>query len=124
MAFIRKRLRIFRHKSLESTQNSVIFAQKTNKDKTALDKEIATASKKTTKEKAETTKDNKVVAKTTGKEKATNPKSVRKVKETTEKAPKIADKITGEYNGKKVYTGPRGGKYYINKNGNKTYIEE
>lgn len=64
------------------------------------------------------------MAKTTGKEKATNPKSVRKVKETTEKAPKIADKITGEYNGKKVYTGPRGGKYYINKNGNKTYIEE
>ena len=25
-------------------------------------------------------------------------------------------------NGKKVYTGPRGGRYYINKNGNKTYI--
>ena len=33
MAFIRKCLRIFRHKSLESTQNSVIFAQKTNNDK-------------------------------------------------------------------------------------------
>ena len=30
-----------------------------NKDKTVIDKEIATASKKTTKEKAETTKDNK-----------------------------------------------------------------
>ena len=28
MAFIRKRLRIFLHKSLESTQNSVIFAQR------------------------------------------------------------------------------------------------
>ena len=26
------------------------------------------------------------------------------------------------YNGHKIYTGPRGGKYYINKNGNKTYI--
>ncbi|MFV8370827.1 hypothetical protein [Flavobacterium sp. LB2P74] len=46
------------------------------------------------------------------------------MKETNEKAPKVADKITGEYNGKKVYTGPRGGKYYINSNGNKTYIQE
>lgn len=26
------------------------------------------------------------------------------------------------YNGHKIYTGPRGGRYYINKNGNKTYI--
>lgn len=26
------------------------------------------------------------------------------------------------YNGYKVETGPRGGKYYINSNGNKTYI--
>ena len=51
-------------------------------------------------------------------------KAVTKIKETSEKAPKVADKITGEYNGKKVYTGPRGGKYYINKNGNKTYIQE
>ncbi len=33
MAFICKRLRIFLHKSLESTQNSVIFAQKINKYK-------------------------------------------------------------------------------------------
>jgi colicin import membrane protein len=36
---------------------------------------------------------------------------------------KVKDKITGTYNGKKVFTGPRGGKYYINKNGNKTYID-
>lgn len=27
------------------------------------------------------------------------------------------------YNGHKVYTGPRGGKYYINSHGNKTYIK-
>lgn len=26
------------------------------------------------------------------------------------------------YKGHKIYTGPRGGRYYINKNGNKTYI--
>lgn len=46
------------------------------------------------------------------------------LKESNEKAPKKADKVTGEYNGKKVYTGSRGGTYYINKNGNKTYIQE
>ena len=27
------------------------------------------------------------------------------------------------YNGKAIYTGKRGGKYYINKSGNKTYIK-
>lgn len=27
------------------------------------------------------------------------------------------------YNGHKIITGPRGGKYYINRNGNKTYIK-
>ncbi|MFH0761446.1 MAG: hypothetical protein V2A67_08080 [Bacteroidota bacterium] len=31
---------------------------------------------------------------------------------------------SGTYNGKTIYTGPRGGKYYINKNGNKTYIKK
>ena len=36
---------------------------------------------------------------------------------------KVADKATGSYKGKKVFTGPRGGKYYINKNGNKTYVD-
>lgn len=36
---------------------------------------------------------------------------------------KVKDKATGSYKGKKVFTGPRGGKYYINKNGNKTYID-
>ncbi|HWS59638.1 MAG TPA: hypothetical protein VN182_01780 [Flavobacterium sp.] len=45
-------------------------------------------------------------------------------KETNEKAPKTPDRVTGTYNGKKVYTGSRGGKYYINKNGNKTYIQD
>ncbi len=51
-------------------------------------------------------------------------KATSKVRETSEKAPKIADKVTGTYNGKKVYTGPRGGRYYINSNGNKTYISD
>lgn len=37
---------------------------------------------------------------------------------------KVEKTSTGEtYNGKTVHTGPRGGKYYINKNGNKTYIK-
>jgi len=29
----------------------------------------------------------------------------------------------GSYKGKKLYKGPRGGCYYINKNGNKTYVD-
>lgn len=51
-------------------------------------------------------------------------KTPSKFKETNEKAPRVPDKVTGQYNGKKVYTGPRGGRYYINSNGNKTYIED
>lgn len=50
-------------------------------------------------------------------------KVAKKERETSEKAnPK--DKIIGKYNDKKVFQGPRGGKYYINKNGNKTYIDD
>ena len=82
----------------------------------------ATAAAKAEKSKAEKA----VTEKTTkAKKETTSAKKTAevKLKETTEKAPKTPDKVTGEYNGKKVYTGPRGGRYYINKNGNKTYIE-
>ena len=51
-------------------------------------------------------------------------KTGAKVRETTEKAPSVPDKVSGEYNGKKVFTGPKGGRYYINSNGNKTYISD
>lgn len=34
-----------------------------------------------------------------------------------------SDVMEETYNGHKVYTGPRGGKYYINSHGNKTYIK-
>jgi len=51
-------------------------------------------------------------------------KTATKIRESNEKAPKVADKVTGTYNGKKVYTGPRGGRYYINSNGNKTYLSD
>ncbi|MEO5930009.1 MAG: hypothetical protein ABIR47_08755, partial [Candidatus Kapaibacterium sp.] len=30
--------------------------------------------------------------------------------------------VTETYNGHVIYTGPRGGRYYINSSGNKTYI--
>ncbi|WP_281297597.1 hypothetical protein [Flavobacterium limnophilum] len=56
--------------------------------------------------------------------KGTSSKKAPTLKESNEKAPKTPDKVTGEYKGKKVYTGSRGGKYYINKNGNKTYIQD
>jgi colicin import membrane protein len=66
----------------------------------------------------------KVTAKKETVSKVAKKKVAKTIKETNEKAPKKADKITGTYNGKKVYTGPRGGKYYINKNGNKTYVQD
>jgi colicin import membrane protein len=34
-----------------------------------------------------------------------------------------AQKTSDTYKGHPVYVGPKGGKYYINKNGNKTYIK-
>ena len=90
--------------------------------KAAAEKETAEkeAKKATAAAKAEKSKAEKAVTEKTTKTKKT---AEVKLKETTEKAPKTPDKVTGEYNGKKVYTGPRGGRYYINKNGNKTYIE-
>ena len=49
---------------------------------------------------------------------------IKREKPSNEKAPKKKDKATGMYKGKVVYTGPRGGEYYINSNGNKTYISD
>lgn len=46
----------------------------------------------------------------------------------SEKASRKAEKVakesatTTDANGKEIHTGPRGGKYYINKNGHKTYL--
>ena len=60
--------------------------------------------------------DPKAAAKKTATDKTTNAKN--------EAAAKTRDKVTGEYNGKKVYTGPQGGQYYINSNGNKVYIKQ
>ncbi|HAZ00604.1 MAG: hypothetical protein A2W90_04950 [Bacteroidetes bacterium GWF2_42_66] len=39
------------------------------------------------------------------------------------KSKSTPSKSKGYYKDKTIYTGPRGGKYYINKNGNKTYIK-
>ena len=43
---------------------------------------------------------------------------------TKSKTDKNPDKVTGTYNGKTVYTATKGGRYYINSNGNKTYIDK
>lgn len=50
--------------------------------------------------------------------------SKKKAKTKTHKAIKARSSSHngGYYNGHKIYTGPRGGKYYINGNGKKTYI--
>lgn len=35
----------------------------------------------------------------------------------------VPDWKCGTYNGNQLWTGPRGGCYYINSNGNKTYVD-
>lgn len=45
--------------------------------------------------------------------------------ETNKKKAKVnkSSSSNDTYNGNEIHTGPRGGRYYINKNGNKTYIK-
>lgn len=45
-----------------------------------------------------------------------------KPKARTHKIKSSSSKNGDYYNGHKIYTGPRGGRYYINRNGRKTYI--
>jgi colicin import membrane protein len=109
-------------KSADQVKKTKTTAEKTVKQKAPLKKDG-------TPDKRFKSKENNTPAE--GKAKAaaqkTEAKTKKEVKErvSNEKAPKkIKDKVTGTYKGKKVYTGPRGGKYYINSNGNKTYISE
>ena len=49
----------------------------------------------------------------------------KKAKSKTHKTHKMRSSSSNNgdyYNGHKIYTGPRGGRYYINSNGKKTYI--
>jgi colicin import membrane protein len=51
-------------------------------------------------------------------------KSTYEPNSTPNKSVTTPSKSTGNTgSGRKIYTGPRGGKYYINSNGNKTYIK-
>jgi colicin import membrane protein len=45
-----------------------------------------------------------------------------KTKAKTHKVKRSSSESSDYYNGNKIYTGPRGGRYYINSNGKKTYI--
>ncbi|WP_300603891.1 hypothetical protein [Niabella sp.] len=56
------------------------------------------------------------------KKKAATQKTVTGKKSKPGKTKTIAPDDGEYYNGHKIYTGPRGGRYYINRNGNKTYI--
>lgn len=57
----------------------------------------------------------------------TKKSSIKPTKSSTSKKKIVtkpkSDETEETYNGHKVYTGPRGGKYYINSHGNKTYIK-
>ena len=50
----------------------------------------------------------------------------KRTKSKTHKTHKVRSSSSSDngdtYNGHKIYTGPRGGRYYINSNGKKTYI--
>ena len=55
----------------------------------------------------------------------TNPNPPQKVTPKVTPAAKTADKVIGpDDKGRTIYEGPRGGRYYINKNGNKEYIKK
>ncbi len=56
------------------------------------------------------------------KKKASTQKTVTPKKSKARKTKNIEADDGEYYNGHKIYTGPRGGRYYINRNGNKTYI--
>jgi len=56
------------------------------------------------------------------KKKAGTPKTVSAKKSKPRKTKSVSVDDGEYYNGHKIYTGPRGGRYYINHNGNKTYI--
>lgn len=52
-------------------------------------------------------------------------KKVTQANTTTQKKVTGQDKSVGkDAKGRTIYEGPRGGRYYINSNGNKTYIQE
>ena len=109
----------------EATSKSAA-KKETTKKKSGYDYNKEIPVKTTTAKKENKSETNKIDAKIKD-EKYTKGNSNKKaptLKESNEKAPKTPDKVTGEYKGKKVYTGSRGGKYYINKNGNKTYIQD
>lgn len=111
--------------SSKATTTKETAKKETTKKKSGYDYNKDVSVKSTTAKKPNKSETNKVDAKIK-EEKYTKGNSQKKptYKESNEKAPKKPDRVTGTYNGKKVYTGSRGGKYYINKNGNKTYIQD
>lgn len=53
------------------------------------------------------------------------PKNTKKVNASTEKAAVGDDKVVGKDDkGRTIYEGPRGGRYYINSGGNKSYVSQ
>jgi colicin import membrane protein len=103
----------------EKVTPSKTKAAKELTDKSTSAKATKTAAAKEVKKTNSTTE-----SKSSSTSKAPSKAKAKKETASQEKAPRVPDKVTGEYNGKKVYTGPRGGTYYINSNGNKTYIQQ
>ena len=93
-------------------------AKKATKAKTHADTAKVKAEKKAKKAKAHAEKTEKS-AKKHMKENAKSKKA--KAQKAMHERVRGNDEYIGEHNGHKLYKGPRGGKYYINSNGNKIY---
>lgn len=50
-------------------------------------------------------------------------RTYKKYKAKKNNSKKVYRESSQKSNGRVIYTGPRGGRYYINSNGNKTYIK-
>lgn len=115
------------HPVKTEAKNKQVHAQQTaakkETQKTAVKAENemkAVAKKSEKKVDAKVKEEKKAVAKTSANNKTVVAKDSKKVKNQTASA---VDKKTGEkHEGHTIYEGPRGGRYYINANGNKTYI--
>jgi len=107
-----------------NAQEAAKAKSKAKQESTEIKKDASKAKKEIKSEADKTAKDAK---KDVQAKKEVISKDVKATKQTAaEKRANAAnkDKVTGTYNGKKLYTGPKGGQYYINSSGNKTYIDK
>lgn len=113
-------------KKPDATKTSATATAKPQRTYTKKPDERTSATSTDAKPKRTYTKETTAPAKTaTASSKAGNSAKAKATKQqSTQKPTGYQQTTTGKnYNGHQVMVGPRGGRYYINKNGNKTYIK-